>query len=759
MTDHKKQYKLEVLAPAGSFETFLAVINAGADAVYLGGSRFGARAYADNFDADALLRAIDYAHLHDRKVYLTVNTLLKERELAELADYLLPFYRQGLDAVIVQDMGAFELVREQFPDLAVHTSTQMTITGAEGAEYMHKLGASRVVLARELSFAEISYIHSSVSVQLEAFVHGALCYCYSGQCLFSSMLGGRSGNRGRCAQPCRLPYELCDSHKKKLPQRGSYMLSPKDLCSISYLPDLFESGVYSLKIEGRMKQAEYAAGVVSIYRAYVDAYLEDVARYGIADARRRFLVSGEDMQKLWDFGNRSGFTEGYFYRQNGKDMITFEKPGHIKSNEALQNEIRRTYIDDELKEKIKGNLILKKELPAIIELSCKGKRVSVEGDIVQAAQNQPLSLDKVERNLRKTGNTPFVFDELTVEMEDDVFLPVGAINRLRRDAMEQLMGQVTGEYHREVPGTIPNGQTAKNESFHANSTKHAGNPAIQAKENSFHLSVSVEWRGQLGAVLRVPFVENVYLDSGCYRQEEIKELLSEDVSAIHQAGKRAYYILPPVFRKRTAGFYAGLCAWLTSIYLDGIVVGSYDSLGFALTHLSAMPFILDHRLYLFNNRAKAGFGSQHPLRDTAPLELNRGELMARDNRGTELVLYGYLPLMLSAQCVHANNDVCDKQPGLSYLKDRYGKYFPVKNHCQDCYNTLYNSTPLLLFDCRKDVLDMGIVYGRLSFTIESEKETRRILDLYKASFLTGTCTVKTVYQGEYTNGHYKRGVE
>ncbi len=759
MTDHKKQYKFEVLAPAGSYETFLAVIHAGADAVYLGGTRFGARAYADNFDTDALLRAIDYAHLHDRKVYLTVNTLLKERELAALYDYLLPFYRQGLDAVIVQDMGAFELIRETFPDLAVHTSTQMTITGAEGAEYMHKLGASRVVLARELSFAEISYIHNNVSVELEAFVHGALCYCYSGQCLFSSMLGGRSGNRGRCAQPCRLPYELCDSHRKRLPQRGSYMLSPKDLCSISYLPDLFESGVYSLKIEGRMKQAEYAAGVVSIYRAYVDAYLEDVARYSVADARRRFLVSGADMQKLWDFGNRSGFTEGYFYRANGKDMITFEKPGHVKSNEALQDEIRSAYIDHELKEKIKGILILKKEMPAIIELSCKGKCVSVEGDTVQAAQKQPLSPDKVERNLRKTGNTPFVFDELSVEMEDDVFLPVGAINRLRRDAMEQLMEQITAEYHRDISGGYPQGMVAESESFRANSTKYAGKPAIKSKEKNFHLSVSVEERGQLGAVLRAAFVENIYLDSSCYRHEEIKDLLCEDVSAIHQAGKRAYYILPPVFRKSTAEFYAGLAAWLPAIYLDGIVVGSYDSLGFALKHLSAMPFILDHRLYLFNSRAKAGFGSQHPLRDTAPLELNRGELLARDNRGTELILYGYLPLMLTAQCVHANNDICDKQPGLSYLKDRYGKYFPVKNHCQDCYNTLYNSTPLLLFDCRLDVMDMGIVHGRLSFTIESEKETGRILDLYEASFLTGTCSVKNVYQGEYTNGHYKRGVE
>lgn len=749
MAEFKKQDKLEVLAPAGSYETFLAVIHAGADAVYLGGSRFGARAYAGNFQEEELLRAIDYAHLHDRKVYLTVNTLLKERELAELSAYLLPYYRQGLDAVIVQDMGAFALIREEFPDLAIHTSTQMTITGPEGAEYMQKLGAARVVTAREMSFAEIKAIHDRVPVEIETFVHGALCYCYSGQCLFSSMLGGRSGNRGRCAQPCRLPYELCDSHKKKLPQRGNYVLSPKDLCSISHLPDFYESGVYSLKIEGRMKQAEYAAGVVSVYRAYVDAYLEDYAHYGSADARRRFLVSGADMQKLWDFGNRSGFTEGYFYRHNGKDMITFEKPNHTKNNETLQEEIRSAYIENELKEKIKGILILKKEFPAIIELTCKGKSVKVEGQTVQAAQKQPLSREKVEGNLRKTGNTPFVFEELTIQMDADVFLPIGAINQLRRDAMEKLMEKVTEDFHREH----------KNESFLANSTNYAGKPAIKSTETSFHLSVSVEQREQLQVVLQASFVENIYLDSSCYECDEPKDTLRESVALIHQAGKRAYYILPPVFRENTARFYAKLVTEMTSIYLDGVVVGSYDSLGFALKHLSALPFILDYRLYTFNHRAKEEFGSQQPLRDTAPLELNRGELLARDNRNTELLLYGYLPLMLSAQCLHANNGSCDKKPGLSYLKDRYGKYFPVKNHCQECYNTLYNSTPLLLFDYRQDVAEMGIVHGRLSFTIESEKETRRVLELYEAAFLRGTCSVKNTYQGEYTNGHYKRGVE
>ena len=277
MNSNKRYQNIELLAPAGSMETFRAVINAGADAVYLGGGRFGARAYADNFTEEELLSAIDYAHIHGRKVYLTVNTLFKERELTEdLYSYLLPYYKQGLDAVIIQDMGAFQMVREAFPGLSIHTSTQMTVTNRYGAAMMKEMGADRVVTAREMSLTEIRDIRDHVDIEIESFVHGALCYCYSGQCLLSSMLGGRSGNRGRCAQPCRLSYEVFDEKKHPVKtgkkERDIYILSPKDLCTVSMIPDLIENGVDSFKIEGRMKKAEYAAGVVSVYRKYIDRY-------------------------------------------------------------------------------------------------------------------------------------------------------------------------------------------------------------------------------------------------------------------------------------------------------------------------------------------------------------------------------------------------------------------------------------------------------------------------------------------------------
>ena len=262
--------KAELLAPAGCYESMTAAFAAGADAVYIGGSRFGARAYAENPDEDLLKRAIDYAHEKNRRLYLTVNTLLKDDELDGLYDYLNPYYREGLDAVIVQDLGVLRYIRDVFPGLDIHASTQMGITSAYGARFLKELGATRIVTARELSLEEIRGIHESTDIEIESFIHGALCFCYSGQCLLSSMIGGRSGNRGRCAQPCRLPYDLYENGKRVNKKEKQYLLSPKDICTLELLPQLIESGVYSMKIEGRMKRPEYAAGVVRIYRRYLD---------------------------------------------------------------------------------------------------------------------------------------------------------------------------------------------------------------------------------------------------------------------------------------------------------------------------------------------------------------------------------------------------------------------------------------------------------------------------------------------------------
>lgn len=729
--------KLELLAPAGSFETFKAVIQAGADAVYLGGNAFGARAYANNFAEEELNRAIDYAHIHGRAVYLTVNTLFKEYELEkQLYDYLLPYYKQGLDAVIVQDLGAFSFIKKEFPDLDIHTSTQMTVTNRYGAQMMKDLGATRVVTAREMSFDEIRDISENVDVEIESFIHGALCYCFSGQCLLSSMLGGRSGNRGRCAQPCRLPYEVFEADYKRRGNGEPYVLSPKDLCTIEYIPQLAESGIFSFKIEGRMKQAEYAAGVVSVYREYMDRYLKEGAQ--------NYSVSKSDLQKLADFGNRSGFTKGYYEMHNGKSMITFQKPNHAKANEVLQKEIREKYIDSEIKEKIKGNLRLYKDLPATMEISFGDVCISVSGDMVQAALKQPLSKEKIAENMKKTGNTPFEFSELQIDAENDIFMPMGALNQLRRDAIELLEERLTEGFRR------------KKVQFEDVCPEKEDDATLRAFEG---LSASVEMREQLQPLLVSEYITDIYLDNSCYNRTNIFEALKKDIELIHKHGKKAFFIFPTVFRKKTSNFYLQKKDAFLQLDLDGVLVKSYDALQFVMTEWKGMPYILDQNVYTYNNRVIELLRGYEPIGLTAPFELNRKELEKRDNEGSEVLLYGNLPLMTSAQCVHANTGKCDKTPGVTYLKDRYGKFFPVKNNCMECYNTVYNTTPLMLFAFKKELENAGFERFRLSFTTEDASKVKEILNVYEVVFAKGEKQLKEVYSGEYTNGHYKRGVE
>ena len=321
MNTEKLERRAELLAPGGSFEGMKAAVNAGADAVYMGGTKFGARAYAQNPDEEGLLEAIDYCHLHGRKLYMTVNTLLKEEELeTQLYPYLKPYYERGLDAVLVQDLGALSFLKEMFPGLALHASTQMSVQSVQGAKLAQQLGFERVVPARELSLEEIRRIYEATGMEIECFIHGALCYSYSGQCLLSSLIGGRSGNRGRCAQPCRQAYELEDDAGKRLSRKEApYLLSLKDICTVDLLPELMDAGVCSFKIEGRMKRPEYAAGVVSIYRYYLDRILE---------GRPAAQADEQDLTKLMDLYNRGGFSKGYYFVEHSAKMMSMQRPNH-----------------------------------------------------------------------------------------------------------------------------------------------------------------------------------------------------------------------------------------------------------------------------------------------------------------------------------------------------------------------------------------------------------------------------------------------
>lgn len=688
--------ELELLAPAGSLKTLKAVIHAGADAVYLGGSMFGARAYANNFNEEELLEAIRFGHIHGRKIILAVNTLLKEYELGQLYDYLHPYYEAGLDAVIVQDMGVMEFIKTHFPNLPIHTSTQMTITNVEGARLLKEQGVERVVTAREMSLEEIQRIHDEVGVELESFIHGALCYCYSGQCLFSSIIGGRSGNRGRCAQPCRLSYEVLQGEKSLTGHHATPILSLKDMCTLPFLYELADHGVYSFKIEGRMKTPEYAAGVVSIYRKYMDSYLDG----------SRIPVEKKDIRALLELGNRGGFTNGYYYHHNDSDMLSGESASHNKSEGVLQDNIRREYVDTELKEKIKGKLILNKECPAKIEVQYGKIKVSYQGDMVLVAQNRPLTKEVVTEKITKTGNTPFVFENLEVTMDDDIFMPVNQLNQLRRGALEALEEALLKPYERTLPELVEtsSAETDRQTTGNAIKEKQISRQSLsqtsgqQSADSSTEVRVLIEDAEQLLAVLKADFVDTVYLDCMLYTRENLLRKLSEDIDRVHASGKKAFYVFPFIFRQQTSLFYEKIMPELKKLPLDGIMVRSLDEIAFIKEWGNGnWQMVSDSNLYTYSNEAAEYFYRLGMIQDTIPVELNRKEILRRENSRSEMIIYGRLPLMITAQCIHKNTLGCMHQHKVLNLKDRYSVHFPVKNFCSECYNVIYNSLPVCLF--------------------------------------------------------------
>ncbi len=748
--------ELELLAPAGSLKTLKAVIHAGADAVYLGGSMFGARAYANNFNEEELLEAIRFGHIHGRKIILAVNTLLKEYELGQLYDYLHPYYEAGLDAVIVQDMGVMEFIKTHFPNLPIHTSTQMTITNVEGARLLKEQGVERVVTAREMSLEEIQRIHDEVGVELESFIHGALCYCYSGQCLFSSIIGGRSGNRGRCAQPCRLSYEVLQGEKSLTGHHATPILSLKDMCTLPFLYELADHGVYSFKIEGRMKTPEYAAGVVSIYRKYMDSYLDG----------SRIPVEKKDIRALLELGNRGGFTNGYYYHHNDSDMLSGESASHNKSEGVLQDNIRREYVDTELKEKIKGKLILNKECPAKIEVQYGKIKVSYQGDMVLVAQNRPLTEEVVTEKITKTGNTPFVFEKLEVTMDDDIFMPVNQLNQLRRGALEALEEALLKPYERTLPELVEtsSAETDRQTTGNAIKEKQISGQSLsqtsgqQSAGSSTEVRVLIEDAEQLPAVLKADFVDTVYLDCMLYTRENLIRKLSEDIDRVHASDKKVFYVFPFIFRQQTSLFYEKIMPELKKLPLDGIMVRSLDEIAFIKEWGNEnWQMVSDSNLYTYSNEAAEYFYRLGMIQDTIPVELNRKEILRRENSRSEMIIYGRLPLMITAQCIHKNTLGCMHQHKVLNLKDRYSVHFPVKNFCSECYNVIYNSLPVCLFKEDVTVKKIAPAAVRLSFTTETEEETEQILtiygDIYKNGGILGQMPM------ECTNGHFKRGVE
>lgn len=786
--------KVEILSPAGSYESLKAAIAAGADAVYIGGTRFGARAYANNLTEEELLEAIDYVHLHGRKIYLTINTLLKEHELKdELYDYLLPYYKQGIDAVIVQDIGVLTFIKEQFPDLPIHASTQMTITNVLGAKFLQSLGAERVVTAREMQLSEIEEITKNTDIEIESFVHGALCYCYSGQCLYSSLIGGRSGNRGQCAQPCRLPYRVNGEKDTK------YVLSLKDICTLEYIPELVESGIYSFKIEGRMKKPVYVALVTAMYRKYVDLYLEH--------GKKAFRVEPKDREMLMDLYNRGSSHGGYYHTKNGREMLSLERPNHagvpalqvlhqngrnvtVKAlvdihkgdvielpdgaenftfandvlkgqttsfmthtkqsflqnhvlnrtrNESLLYWVKTSIIEQKIKEKIRGKLRLSTKDSSKLILEYKDIRIEVTGDTAQEAMNQPMDVERVDKQMRKTGNTPFEFEKLQIELDGNLFMPMQALNELRRNALVTLESEILCAFRREDKGRIP----------------HVMN--YESSNNRMSMHVYVERFEQWKEALTCDRVERIYLDCNAvdeiWKNPKIKEIIDQT----HQSGKQIYLGLPHVFRSETIRKYEEGYACVLEALWDGVLIRNYESYAFLQEHGYERNIVTDYNLYQFNQYAKEFWNREKVESTTAPLELNFRELKEVGLENSELVVYGYFPMMISAQCVTKTTEGCKKQKGILTIKDRYNKQFVVKNNCDYCYNIIYNTAPVVLTDQKMEIIELNPKAIRLQFTTENRKVMKNIIDMYDEVFYKDGQPLEPSF--EFTRGHFKRGIK
>lgn len=788
----------EILAPAGSMEALKAAVRAGADAIYLGGNRFGARAFANNFDNAALLEAIEYCHLYGVKVYLTVNTLFHNEELTYLYDYLNPLYEAGLDAVIVQDFGVMVYIHKQFPNMEIHASTQMTITTKYAYSLLKSYGVTRIVPARELSVEEIASLKEQGVPEVEVFVQGALCYCYSGQCLMSSMLGGRSGNRGRCAQTCRLPYELVES-ENRIGTKGAHLLSPKDLCGLDAIPELIEAGVDSFKIEGRMKKPEYVAVCVRAYRKAVDAFYEGMLTQNLLDELRK------EMAEVF---NRGGFTEGYYHKHNGKDMMSIKAPGNVGIRIGKITKINKNQIQISLEQSVsKGDLFVFENEKGDFPLTCntdakkgnmimlnvpKGRRpqvgmnvarvhnallqqdmepylnvdndilirgeialvegqaasltisrmhsdseisVTVFGSVVESATKQPLSEDVVLSKIQQTGNTRYKFAKCDVVMSQSAFYSLKELKELRRNAIEQLEEKMIQQSRRTSVLLVSEPMkdvTIKNSSCMDRQT-----------------SVMVSTKEQYQVIKENAGIHRIYLDLQYLDKQDVFRILEEDTTNM------LYIALPAILREHSFTETKEIIQYVMKHNLShvGFVVRNIDELAYLKECGYSGAVIADESLYAMNYQAVNFLRQVFPqVEVTLPVELNKKQIenwLSLSLVEGEMKVYGYQPLMVSAQCLQNTTRYCNHQQNKFTLIDRYQKHFTVACVCKYCYNLIYNGTPTTLYDVVEN--DFGdTVRMRLHFTKETPEETRQILNLYYD---------KDVSVLDKTRGHYNRGVE
>ena len=757
----------ELLAPAGDKECFKAALCAGADAIYVGGKKYGARAYAGNFEQDDLIECLKFAHLYGRKVYLTVNTLMKEYELEELVPFLLPLYIEGLDGVIVQDLGGLAEIREAFPDLELHASTQMTVTGSYGASLLKEWGISRVVPARELSLAEILEIKKQTGLEVETFVHGAMCYGYSGQCLFSSMLGERSGNRGRCAGPCRLPYDVSYSGRVLNKASEKYPLILKDLCTLEILPELINAGIDSFKIEGRMKTPEYVSFVTGMYRKYIDLYKASPKNYH---------VSKEDMKLLQNHFSRGGVQTGYYFVHNGRQLVTLDKPGYTDS-EISCSEREPKRID------LVGHFVARKNEPISFTVA-KGNmpeiNVCVTGDVACAAQKCAATKEDVCKQLCKTGNTFYSFSDITVLMDEDLFLPNKALNELRRTAISLLEDKMLGPYRRlnkNADLTLPEKNIGKQ--FEDKKASKQSGRCMRDVQRYLHVEVRTE--EQLAEIKESEELAAVYLSSDSITKhadqaKEAAERISMHIRRIRGTGTKIYIKLPPVCRQKAIKILDKYRTLFEELSPDGFCVGNLESLSYIRHNYPGTEIVTDAGMHLFNTKTARFYEKYNIRKHILSFEMHQKEIctLIQSDETKEhsfiLPIYGYIPVLESAGCLLKTNGICRSEEGNEKvtLTDRHRKQRIAVTHCDRCENTIYNSVPLSLHKETTKILDMNLSGIMLKFTIEDSVETKKLLDFYSGEYRSeknnvADCKRNTavfnVPVHDFTKGHFAKGVE
>ena len=775
--------KSEILAPAGDFLSVQAAVNAHADAVYLGGSLFSARAFAGNFDEKELLDTIDYCHMHDVRVYMAINTLLMNKELDRLPDYVLPYYKEGVDGIIVQDVGVVYALSECFPDLPLHCSTQMSVSSIYGAEFLKKNGFTRIVPSRELSLEELKSIKNTVDIELETFVHGAMCYCYSGRCLLSSFAGGRSGNRGRCAQPCRKKYHANDSFL--------YALSLKDMCTLRCLGELMDAGIDSFKIEGRMKKPEYVAAAVNAYRTIRDMHLSGLDTEKEAKRQEKLLL---------DIYNRGGFCQGYYYTQNGRNMLASDRPNHdglkigkvnsvkapfvevvlcedvspgdvleirsknnctqitcnvsgkckgkillkaksLKSisvgaqvyrirNNALIDNINSTIIENTRKIPVSARVEAQADSPLTIELRVPGDdtKVVLEGPCCLKASSKPVTARNIIDKVSKTGETPFILEDINVDLGENVFVQMSVLNNMRREAFQLLEKKLSQRYIRD-DGNIKAG---------------CAPDSICNKEWFQGFTVSVTTAEQVNIVKNYKWVSNVVVDYNMGKH--IKELT--------EAGLNVFLALPEIMRQ------SKLDILFSNDFLqyDGIVVRNMDELGYVVQEGYQGNVIAAPSLYGYNDYAHSFYRSWLGDRIVfmSPEELTLDEIQNL-KEGTILKLYGHQKVMIAANCIRSNffGGCGEGTMDINTISDEMGNSFYTRSYCDSCVNVIYNGVPTCIID--KFEINLGNAIGYYAeFTVEDAASMKAVMD-YIGDKVEGTCTNNPIKS--FTRGHYYKGID